>query len=172
MGEVAVPALVGEVMKRTAVTWLTYDGSDRPRPVWHAWSDGVAYVVSGGPEQPLSGILAADRVIVTARAKDTRARLVSWVAVAETLLPWTDEWRTAVEVLRPERLNAAAGEALADVWAAESTVTRLTPTGELTEQPGNYPTGSLAAPPPGSPATTRGPSPWVAHRRPRRAPRL
>lgn len=172
MDDQRVPALVGEAMKRTALCWLDYDGGERPRPAWHAWGEGVAYVVSGGPEQPLPGILAADRVVVTARAKESRARLVSWVATAETLLPWTDDWRDAVAALRPERLNAVAGEALADVWAAESTITRLTPTGELTEQPGDYPSGSLAAPPPGSPAATRGPSPWVAHRRPRRAPRL
>lgn len=172
MGETAVPALVGEAMKRSALCWLSYYGSERPRPAWHVWADGVAYVVSGGPEQPLPGIMAAGRVVVTARAKESRARLVSWVATAETLQPWTDEWREAVEALRPERLNATAGEALADVWAAESTVTKLTPTGELTEQPEDYPSGSLAAPPPDSPATTRGPTPWVAHRRPRRAPRL
>lgn len=167
-----LPALVSEAMKRTALVWLTYAGSERARPVWHAWSDGVAYVVSGGPEQPLPEIRGADRVVVTTRAKETRARLVSFYATAETLVPWTHEWHAAVNVLRPERLNAAAGEALAEVWAAESTVTRLTPTGELVEQPGSYPSDSLAAPPADSPTTTRGPRPWVAHRRPRRAPRL
>lgn len=172
MGEPGVPSLIGEAMKRTAVVWLTYDGSGFPRPVWHAWDDGAAYVVSGGPEQPLPGILGVDYVTVTAKAKESRARLVTWVASCEVQVPWTQEWREAVDVLRPERLNAATREALADIWAAESSVLRLSPTGELTEQPGNYPDGSLAVPPPGSPATTLGPTPWVAHRRPRHAPRL
>lgn len=159
-------------MKRSALVWLSYDGADRPWPVWHVWADGVAYVVSGGPEQPLPGIADVGRVLVTARAKESRARLVSWVASAETLVPYTDEWRAAVEALRPERLNAAAGAALADVWAAESTVTRLTPTGEVPESPGNYPVGSLVAKPPPTLATTRGKPPWVMHRRPRRSPHL
>jgi hypothetical protein len=78
----------------------------------------------------------------------------------------------AVDALAPERLNAATIDALGEVWAAESTITKLTPTGELVEYPGSYPDDSLAAPPPPSPATTRGPRPWVVHRRPRRSPRL
>lgn len=172
MNEGVLPALVSEAMRRTSLVWLTYADDGRPRPVWHAWGDGVAFVVSGGPEQPLPEILDADRVIVTARAKETRDRLVSFIAQADTLVPWTEEWRIAVDALRPARLNAAAGAALAEVWAAESTVTRLTPTGELVEQPGSYVSGSLAAPPPGSPATTAGPRPWLAHRRTRGAPRL
>lgn len=167
-----LPALVAEAMKRSSLVWLSFDGADRPWPVWHAWTDGVAYVVSGGPEQPVPGIDDVDRVVVTARAKETRARLVSWVATADTLVPYTDDWRAAVKALRPERLNAAAGEALADVWGAESTVTRLTPTGEVPESPGNYPIGSLAAVPPPTTATTRGAPPWAIHRRPRRAPQL
>jgi hypothetical protein len=172
VGEIALPALVGEVMKRSSLVWLTYEGSERARPVWHAWQDGVAYVVSGGPEQPLPGILSTDRVVVTARAKDTRERVVSWVAETETLVPWTSEWRMAVDALAPERLNAATIDALGEVWAAESTITKLTPTGELVEYPGSYPDDSLAAPPPPTSATTRGPRPWVVHRRPRRSPRL
>lgn len=172
MTDGVLPALVSEAMRRTSLVWLTYHEDARPRPVWHAWGDGVAYVVSGGPEQPLPGILDVDRVTVTARAKETRARLVSFIAQADSLVPWTPDWRTAVDSLRPARLNAAAGAALAEVWAAESTVTRLTPTGEVVEQPGAYASGSLAAPPPDSPATTVGPRPWVGHRRARGAPRL
>lgn len=172
MNDGVLPALVSEAMRRTSLVWLTYAADARPRPVWHAWGDGVAYVVSGGPEQPLPGIDDVDRVIVTARAKETRARLVSFVAQADSLVPWSANWQVAVEALRPARLNPAAGAALAEVWAAESTVTRLSPTGELVEQPGSYPSGSLAAPPPDSPATTAGPRPWVAHRRTRGAPRL
>ncbi len=172
MNDGVLPALVSEAMRRTSLVWLTYADDGRQRPVWHAWGEGVAYVVSGGPEQPLPGILDVERVVVTARAKETGARLVSFVARADTLVPWTEEWRIGVEALRPARLNAAAGAALAEVWAAESTVTRLTPTGELVEQPGSYFSGSLAAPPADSPATTAGPRPWVAHRRTRGAPRL
>lgn len=172
VGESAVPALVNEAMKRASLVWLSYAGTDRPRAVWHAWNDDVAYVVSGGHEQPLPGILAAGQVVVTARAQETRARLLSFVAAAETLIPWTDEWHTAVHALCPERLNAVVGEELAKVWAAESTVTRLALTGELVAEPAAHPANSLAEQPQSSAAATRSPTPWVTHRRARRTPRL
>ena len=80
-------ALVEEAMKRSAVVWLSYPGGGWPRAVWHVWHDGVAYVVSGGPEQLLPGIEQAERVVVIARAKDSRARLVTWVAAAAVQTP-------------------------------------------------------------------------------------
>ncbi|MGH8837999.1 MAG: hypothetical protein ACRDVO_01870 [Jiangellaceae bacterium] len=165
-------ALVEEAMKRSAVVWLSYPGGGWPRAVWHVWHDGMAYVVSGGPEQLLPGIEQAERVVVIARAKDSRARLVTWVAAAAVQTPGTEGWQVAVEALRAKRLNAVQGEALTDVWAERSTVTRLTPTGEVTEYPGAYPTDSQATAPVESPATTVGRLPWVAHRRARRGPAL
>ncbi|MBD0291962.1 MAG: hypothetical protein ICV70_00105 [Jiangellaceae bacterium] len=159
-------------MKRSAIAWLTYQGSDRPRGAWYVWHDGAAYVVSGGPEQSLPGIEQASRVVVTNRSKDTGARLVSWVAAAAVETPGTESWRAAAELLKAERLNAPPGVDLLAAWAEESTITRLTPSGEVLERPGAFPDESLAAPPPDSPATTVGKLPWVAHRRPRRAPDL
>ena len=165
-------ALVDEAMKRTALVWLTYAGSDRARAVWHVWHDGTAYVVCGGPEQPLPEIEGAGKVTVTARAKDSRARLVSWIADVTVEVPGSDSWRVAAALLKAERLNAVQGDALLSVWAAESSILRLTPTGEVSEYPGAYPAESLAAAPVESPATTAGKLPWVVHRRARRAPRL
>jgi hypothetical protein len=165
-------ALVDQAMKRTALVWLTYAGSDRARAIWHVWHEGAAYVVCGGPEQPLPGIEEVEQVVVTARDKDTRARLVSWIAEVTVEVPGSDGWREAAELLKAERLNAVQGDALVSVWAAESTILRLTPAGETTEYPGAYPTESLVAAPVESPATTSGKLPWVIHRRARRAPRL
>ncbi|MGH8775661.1 MAG: hypothetical protein ACRDWI_10960 [Jiangellaceae bacterium] len=172
MEQAELRALVDEAMKRTALVWLSFAGSDRAWPVWHVWDGAAAYVVSAGREQRLDGIERAERVVVTARAKDSRERLVSWVAEPVVLEPRSDDWRAAVELLRAERLNATQGDALLDVWAEQSTVTRLTPTGETTERPGAYPDDSLAAAPVESPATTTGKLPWVVHRRAGRAPRL
>ncbi|MET9022101.1 hypothetical protein ABZV93_19175 [Actinopolymorpha sp. NPDC004070] len=39
-------ALVEEACRRSSVLWLAYAGLDRPRPAWHVWSDGAAYVVA------------------------------------------------------------------------------------------------------------------------------
>jgi hypothetical protein len=165
-------ALVEEATKRSGLVWLDYAGAGRSRPAWHVWHEGAAYVVSDGPEQPLPGIERADRVRVTVRAKDTRARLLTWVAEAATVTHGTAEWATAAEALRAQRLNASPADALVLVWGADSTITRLRPTGEVLEHPGARPTGSLAAPPADTPASTRGRLPWVAHRRQSRAPDL
>ncbi|SDT24509.1 hypothetical protein [Actinopolymorpha singaporensis] len=49
-------ALVEEACRRSSVLWLDYAGLDRPRPAWHVWSEGAAYVVAENPtaaaEQP------------------------------------------------------------------------------------------------------------------------
>ena len=168
----ALQVLIAEAMKRSALCWVSYPGSDRAWPVWHVWDEGSALVVCAGPEQPLPGVEHLAQVVVTARAKDSRARLVSWIADVTIEEPRTESWQAAAELLKGERLNAPQGEALIDVWAAESTILRLTPTGEVTEHPGAYPTESLAAAPVESPATTAGKLPWVVHRRATRAPKL
>ncbi|MGH8894517.1 MAG: hypothetical protein ACRDWY_14625, partial [Actinomycetes bacterium] len=53
-------------------------------------------------------------------------------------------------------------------WARESRVLRLEATGRALERPGHLSQRSHAAEPPGSPATTRGPLPFVIGRRARR----
>jgi hypothetical protein len=169
---VQLQVLVAEAMKRTALVWLSYAGSDRAWPVWHVWHEGAAYVVCGGAEQPLPGIENVAQVVVTARAKDSRARLVSWVADVAIETPGSESWDGAAKLLKAERLNASDADSLMSVWAAESMILRLTPTGEITEYPGAYPTESLAAAPLESPATTTGKPPWVLHRRVKRAPPL
>ena len=86
--------------------------------------------------------------------------------------PGSESWDGAAKLLKAERLNASDADSLMSLWAAESTILRLTPTGEITEYPGAYPTESLAAAPLESPATTTGKLPWVLHRRVKRAPPL
>jgi hypothetical protein len=172
MNSAQLQALVAEAMKRSALCWISYPGSDRSWPIWHVWVEGSALVVCGGPEQRLPGIEHVAHVVVTARAKDSRARLVSWVAEVDVEEPGTERWQAAAELLKAERLNAPRASELIDTWAAEATIIRLTPTGEVTEYPGAYPSESLAAAPVDSPATTAGELPWVAHRRATQAPEL
>jgi hypothetical protein len=165
-------ALVDEAGRKSDLLWVRFDGLDRARAVWHAWQDGAAYVVAGGGEQPVPGLAQAAEVVVTARAKDSQARLVTWRARAEQLAPGSPEWDAAIAALRSERLNATDVENLPARWASESTITKLVPTGEVLEHPGKMPTDDEAAPPPDSPATTHGKLPWVIHRRPTRGPKL
>jgi hypothetical protein len=160
-------ALVEEACRRSGVIWLQVEGGDRAHAAWHTWHDGAVHVVTGGAEQPLPDLAAAAHVRVTVPSKDTRARLVTWVAKATTLAPETEEWATAAAALHATRLNAPDGEDQPARWARESTILRLEPTTEVLEHPGAAPTDSHAAPPAPSPATTRGKLPFVLGRRAR-----
>lgn len=167
----ALAALVAEATAKSAVLWLRYGELDRSLLAWHVWHEGSAYVVSGGAEQQLPGIEAVDEARVTVRSKDNGTRLLSWVATAQNVRHGSAEWHAAAAVLAPARLNGRTEDRLM-LWAADSTITRLTPTGRVSQHAGERPHGDHAAAPPPSPATTRGPLPKVFHRRPRRSPSL
>jgi hypothetical protein len=180
--EAFTAALVAELAKKTGVSWLTYTAWTRSgevtatHAVWHTWVEtdggGVVYVVSGGDEQPLPGIEQVDRVEVTMRSKENGGRLVTWVARAEEVTPADDDWEPATAALVAGRLNLADLSTAADQWAQTSRVTRLTPTGEVLEQPGDLSEDAHRAVPRPTPATTRGPLPRILHRRVKRRPTL
>jgi hypothetical protein len=177
-------ALIEESTRKSSVIWLHYGDQERPRPAWHVWLDGAAYLVIAGPdtdrqhgrpgetEQYLPGLAEAETVTVTCRAKDSRARLVTWRARVGHVTPRMPEWETVAAALAGDRLNATDTARLLERWSASDTILRLTPTGEVLEGPGQMPGDSTAAPPPDSPATTTGSLPWVVHKRPRGRPRL
>jgi hypothetical protein len=165
-------ALVEEACKKSGLVWLDCPELGRPRAAWHVWHEGAVAVIHGGPEQALAGLDRARRVVVHTRSKDTGALLVTWVAAGSTIPPGSPQWDQAAAALAGERLNARDAVTLLDTWAAAATLTRLEPTGEVLEQPGAYRPASRAAPPPPTPATTRGRLPRVLHRRQRRAPKL
>ena len=158
-------ALVAEACRKSALVWLRPEGDERAYPAWHVWRDGAAYVVHEGYEQPLPWLAEAERVVVLVRSKDKGGRLVGWVARPQPVEPGTPDWDAAVPDLHAARLNPPDGEEQPLRWARESRVTRLAPTGELVEQPGDMPTGSLAAPPAPTSATTLGRLPFVLGRR-------
>lgn len=54
-------ALLDEAMKKSGLVWVTVPGR-RPAPVWYVWrggADPAAYVLTGGGEQPVPGLLDA-----------------------------------------------------------------------------------------------------------------
>lgn len=171
--------LTDEAAKKSGLLWLRIPGAGT-HPVWHVWHDArgdggggdddddsdsdersagpAAYVVSGPDEQPLPWL--PEEVEMILRSKDTGGRLLTLRATARRLEPATPAWDTAVEVLRPERLNATGD--VAARWAAQNTIHVVTPHGPPLEAPGAYDDGSGAAPVrPGAPATvTRRPWHW------------
>ena len=133
-------------------------------PVWHVWHDDgddrgtgpAAYVVSGPGEQSLPWL--PDEVELILRSKDTGGRLITVHATAREVTPEDAGWDAAVDVLRPERLNAVGDTA--ERWRQSCTIHVLTPHGRLVEGPGSYTDGSgAAAVRPAAAATSRW-RPW------------
>jgi hypothetical protein len=142
-------ALVDEAMKKSSLVWIALPDGSRPRPAWHLWHGGAAYVLTGGEgEQPLPGLPEADRVTVITRSKDKGCRLVSWQASVEEVPSDGPEWEEVAPLLFKERLNARPqpgeevdeGQSYSPVprWARESYLMKLTPTGVYPESPGEY----------------------------------
>lgn len=163
-------ALVAELGKKTAVSWIRYAG--RTHAVWHKWLDDALCVVSGGDEQPLPDIGDGERVEVLMRSKDNGGRLVTWVGRAHVVRPDDEAWEPVTTALVGDRLNLPDLATAADRWARTSVVRRIVPTGELVESPGALSDDAHRATPVETPAITRGRLPKVLHRRVRRRPEL
>jgi hypothetical protein len=158
-------ALVAEACRKTSLLWLRLPGSPTSHAAWHVWHEGAAYVVHGvdpsSDEQRLPGLDSAPSVEVIVRSKDTGGRLVTWTARPMLVEPGTDAWESAAQALAGERLNAGNAETLTQRWAQSAHIVRLEPVGGAVEAPGRLSTDSHAAPPAPTPATTRGPLPFV-----------
>jgi hypothetical protein len=134
--------LVQESTKRAGLIWVRRQGTDQSaRPLWHAWADGRVYLLGGGIEQRLPAGLDAENIgadtkaEVTVASKDKGSRLVTWVADVTVVTLDADDWGAAVAALQAKRLNSPDGDAAPRRWAAEGTVLRLTPTGDVLETP-------------------------------------
>jgi hypothetical protein len=155
-----VPPVVAEGCRKSALVWVTVpDGP--PQAMWHVWHDDACYVLTGGGEQPDPGLDAARTVLVDVRSKDKGSRLVTWEARVSEILPGSEEWPAVLPALQKARLNTPDGEAAPARWQRESRLYRLAPTGRLLD-PG---TGSHAARPVETVATTRVPVPFTLGRR-------
>lgn len=156
--------LVEEAMKKAAIAWLTVPDAGRAYAVWCLWIDGALYVVSGPGEQPAPGLADTDTATVTARG-DHGGRIVSWPAAVSRLTPDSEDWPAVTSQLAGKRLNASGtAEQTVARWADTGVVSRLAPAGEPTEAGRAMPDGSLAAPPPPTPAARTTRRPFRLHR--------
>ncbi len=153
--------LVSEAMKKAAIAWIGI-GDQTPYAVWCLWADDALYVVSGAGEQPARGLAHASTAAVTARG-DHGGRIVTWRAAVERLRPGTEAWDAVAPQLAAKRLNSSSSsaEALAERWGRECVVSRLVPSGDPLV---HMPDGSLAAPPPPTPATQTTRKPFRLHK--------
>jgi hypothetical protein len=146
---VNVTRLTHEAASKSGLLWVRVPGGGT-HAVWHVWHDDgdprgsgpAAYVVSGPGEQALPWL--PDDVELILRSKDTGGRLLTVHATAREVTPEDEGWDAAVELLRPERLNAVGD--VAERWAQSCTIHVLTPHGRPVEQPGDYADDSGAAP--------------------------
>jgi hypothetical protein len=160
---VNVTRLTHEAASKSGLLWVRLPGGET-HPVWHVWHDDgdergtgpAAYVVSGPGEQPLPWL--PDEVELILRSKDTGGRLITVHATAREVTPEDAGWDAAVEVLRPERLNAVGDTA--ERWRQSCTIHKLTPHGRLVEGPGSYTDGSGVAPVHPAATATSGWRPW------------
>ena len=123
-------ARIVDATRRAGLIWVELPG-DRPRPLWHLWHDGAAYVVTGGLEQPLPGDLTGGRAQVVTPGRATSDQPLTWVARLEPLSPGTADWAEIAPLLQAKRLNTPDGEAQQQRWARESVLLRLVPTGAV-----------------------------------------
>jgi hypothetical protein len=150
-------------MKKAAVAWLTV--GDRPATAaWLTWIDGAAYVVHGGPEQPIPGLADAREATVSVRGEHG-GRIVTWAATAERVEPGSPAWDDVAPQLAQKRLNASDPVGAPARWATGATITRLAPDGDPAEAGDSLPADGGAAPPRPTPATTPVPVPRTLHRR-------
>lgn len=164
-------ALIAEAAKKAGLLWVTPPGG-RPQAAWHVWQDDAFLLVGEGLEQPLPGLADGMTVEISLASKDNRARLVTFTAAVTELRPTGGsraDWLPAAAALHASRLNPPDGEQQPLRWERESRIFRLVP-GDVIEVPGRMSESSGAAPPPPTPATTRGELPFVLGRATGRAP--
>jgi hypothetical protein len=155
--------LIDEAMKKAAIAWIAV-GDRPPRGVWCLSADGALWVVSGPGEQDVPGLAGANSARVTLRG-DHGGRIVTWPAAVAAIAPGGEQWEQIVPQLAGKRLNApGTAEQLAARWAAECTVSRLTPAGEPVEAGPTLPDGPLAEPPRETPARQHTRRPFRLHR--------
>ncbi len=154
-------AAVDGAMKGAGVVWLSPDrgptgAPEHPSstgPVWHVWSAGACYLLTGPGEQPLPGIVDGARCQVTAR-DSAGGRAITWAATVETVDPAGPEWRSVAPKLAAGRLNGGDPVVVVSTWPGRLTILCLRPTGDLATARTGLPDGSQAAVPLPSPATT------------------
>ena len=74
------------------LVWITVPGTARGRPAWKVWQQSAVYVLTGGSEQSLPGLVEAEYAEVTVPSKDSGGRLITWTARVMQVRPGTDEW--------------------------------------------------------------------------------
>jgi hypothetical protein len=129
-----VVALAAELARKSGTCWLRHPG-EPARAAWHVWHDESLCLVSGGEEQRLPRLDDGDLVEVLMRSADTGGLALTWLGRVSVVRPDDEAWPPTTAALVAGRLNLRDLATAADRWASESTVLRITPTGEAVDGP-------------------------------------
>ncbi len=162
-------ALIAQVCTRSDVVWVRPVDEQRHNLVWHIWHDDAIAVITGEGEQFLPPL--GEAVEVTARSKETGARVVTFLCRAMSLRPGTPEWDAAAQALSAARLNHSGTDEQLERWQSSATIWLLRPVNvtEAVSGTDRTPSGRMA--PPQGPGTTLRRLPFHLGRRSRRARR-
>lgn len=128
--EIVDPQTYRAAAAKAGLVWVRV-GSAAARPLWTLWHDEALHTVVAGAEQPDPFGELPCPVEVTVPSKDTRAGLLRVPMTAELVPPGTARWMAATAALRMGRLNVPFSRNLPEVWATDSRVVRLEPTGHI-----------------------------------------
>ncbi|MFI7588477.1 hypothetical protein ACIB24_15515 [Spongisporangium articulatum] len=170
-------ALVVEACSKSDVVWLRPVEDARAVAAWHVWDGDAVHVVDRGGEQDLSAVVRPGLggvVEVIVPSKETRARLLTFLAQTETLPNGSKRWHEVADKLAAARLNAAGAVAADQVerWVSQSLIHSFRPVALTTAVFGEEDEDDGRLPPPGGPGTTLTRRPFHLGRRRRRARRM
>src|SRR3954454_11302637 len=116
-------ALIAEACTKSSVVWVRTVASPRNHLAWHVWHENAVHVVYGVAEQSLPMLTGQVEVVVP--SKDSRARLITFVARADLLPSGSPAWVSAADALSASRLNTRDPHRQRDRWSSAALITRL-----------------------------------------------
>lgn len=153
-------AALEAAMKGVGVVWLSPEAGaelgEAPYttgPLWHVWTEGTCYLLTGPGEQPVPGIIPGRLCRVTARGA-AGGRTITWTASVEVLDPGSSQWARVAPKLAANRLNGGDPVAVLPTWPGRLTILSLRPTGQQDTSATGLPDDGEAAVPIATPATT------------------
>jgi hypothetical protein len=132
VGAAKLPQVYEDGFKRSDVVWIGQEvrGREHAVPVWFAYRNGKAYVLSqvapGPAEQTVPGIPGADELLVISRRKGRDTALERFRAVPRVLDG--DEWEQAAMLLADRRRSRVGPpQESIERWRGTCAIAELTP---------------------------------------------
>jgi hypothetical protein len=121
---------VDAALNKGTIAWIGVPkpgGGDITKPVWYGYDRGVVYVLTGGDEQKVPGLVESNSARVMVRSKDKQS-LVGEMECSVRKVPKGPEWELlARDLLIGRRLNLQDGDKAIERWRKHCEIVALTP---------------------------------------------